>query len=90
MYSRIWVTGFPRSIPCFQARGSQYAPSPALIRPGARFERVAKDIAMRPGPRVQELTIPVPRRMRRVDAAIAPRTENASRARRVSVTQSES
>ena len=47
-------------------------------------------MAMSAGPRVQLLTMQLPSRTRSVVAAIAPSTETASRASRVSVTQSES
>ena len=71
-------------IPWLYASGSQYAPSPISVRPGAISSSVANVIAISAGPRVQVLTMPVPSLMRLVCAAIAPSTVKASRARRVS------
>ena len=51
---------------------------------------MAKVIAMSAGPRVQLLTMQLPRRTRSVVAAMPPSTEIAARASLVSVTQSES
>src|SRR6185437_705921 len=63
---------------------------PQSTRFGASSSSVASVIAIRAGPRVHELTMPVQSLMRLVTAANAPSTEKASRARRVSVTQADS
>src|SRR5438034_5280276 len=60
------------------------------MRLGASSSSVAKVSAMRAGPRVQVFTTPGPSLTRDVMAAIAPNTEIASRARRVSQTQTDS
>src|ERR1700716_402380 len=61
-----------------------------MTRPGAISSSVASVTAIKAGPRVQELTMPVQSLILFVTAAKAPRTENASRASRVSVTHADS
>src|SRR2546430_2634267 len=85
-HSLMAASGFRLLIPCFQARGSQYAPTPSTALPCEISSRVANVSAVREGTLVQMFITPVASFIFLVTEAKEPRTEIASRTSRVSQT----
>src|SRR5579864_3832596 len=85
--SRMTVSGWSREMPTLRASGSHHAPSPQMIRPGAKSSSVAKVEARTAGLRVQIEATPDPSLMRSVVAPKAAMGTIASRTRRLSACQ---
>ena len=88
--SRITVSGRARSMPTLAANGSHHAPSPQIMRPGARSSSVENVLARRAGLRVQQSITPEPILIRLVVAPNAAIGTTASRTNRLSACQTAS